>query len=72
DDFAQTLIDQKLPPGKISQFVIGGLIAGTLNTLGTGLYVLAFLGADPALRQKCRDEVVAVCRASAARRGDDY
>ncbi len=72
DDYAQTLIDRGYAPGKVSRFVIGGLIAGILNTIGTGAYLLAYVGADPALQRACRAEVEAVCRRSAEARGEDY
>ena len=72
DDYAQTLIDRGVAPGSVSRFVIGGLIAGILNTIGTGAYVIAYVGADPELQKKCREEVEDVCRKSAEARGESY
>jgi len=72
DDFAQLLIDEGKAPASISRFVIGGLMAGILNTIGTGAYSIAFLGADQALQKKAREELIEGLRACAERRGDDY
>lgn len=72
DDYAQTLIDQETAPGTVSRFVLGGLIAGILNTIGTGAYTLAWIGADPELQDKVRREIEQVCRKSAQNRGDNY
>ncbi|KDN41235.1 cytochrome P450 [Tilletiaria anomala UBC 951] len=72
DDYAQTLIDEGHSPGKISRFVIGGLIAGILNTIGTGAYVLAWIGADAKLKKVVRDEIEDLCKKSAEKRGEVY
>ncbi|CEH17926.1 Cytochrome P450 [Ceraceosorus bombacis] len=72
DDFAQILIDQKQSTAYISRFVIGGLMAGILNTIGTGAYTIAFVGASSSLQATCRSELIAGLRAAAAARGDDY
>lgn len=72
EDFAQNLIDDGMDNGKISRWVIGALLAGILNTIGTGAYTVAFLGADKELRAAVRDEVVTTLQESAAARGDDY
>ena len=54
DDYAQDVIDQGNSPSKVSRFVIGGLIAGILNTIGTGAYSVAFVGADADLQAQCK------------------
>lgn len=72
EDFAQNLIDDKMNIDKISRWVIGALLAGTLNTIGTGAYTVAFLGASPELRKQCREEVINTIRESAEARGDDF
>lgn len=72
EDFAQNLIDEGMGRDKISRWVIGALLAGILNTIGTGAYTIAFLGASPELRAACRKEVERTLRASAEARGDDY
>lgn len=72
EDFAQNLIDDNMQVDKISRWVIGALLAGILNTIGTGAYTIAFLGASSSLRSRCREEVIECLRASAEARGDDY
>lgn len=44
----------------------------TLNTLGTGAYVLAFVGADPALKAPVLSEIDSLVRRSCEARGDVY
>lgn len=72
DDYAQDLIDRGMSHNSISRFVIGGLIAGILNTIGTGAYSVAFVGADPALQKRCREGLEAGLRKAAESRGDEY
>lgn len=72
DDYAQDLIDRKVAPSVISRFVIGGLIAGILNTIGTGAYSVAYVGADENLQAECKDALFAGLRRSCESRGDDY
>ncbi|PWN27518.1 cytochrome P450 [Jaminaea rosea] len=73
EDFAQNLIDARdMGVDKIARWVIGALLAGILNTIGTGAYTIAFLGASPELRAACREEVERTLRASAEARGDEY
>lgn len=69
DDFAQDLIDNGHGASKISRFVIGGLIAGILNTIGTGAYSVAFVGADAKLQAECRSALEAGLRRAC---GDAY
>ncbi|CAO1615237.1 unnamed protein product [Sympodiomycopsis kandeliae] len=71
EDFAQNLIDQDMGVDKISRWVIGSLLAGILNTIGTGAYTIAFIGADAKLRQQVKKEVIETIRQSALDRGDD-
>lgn len=71
-DFAQNLIDEGMDNGKISRWVIGALLAGILNTIGTGAYTVAFLGASSELRKACRQEVISTLRRSAETRGDNF
>lgn len=72
DDYAQDLLDRGLSHNKVSRFVIGGVIAGILNTIGTGAYSVAFVGADAGLQKHCRERLVAGLRTAANERGDDY
>jgi sterol 14-demethylase len=72
DDYAQDMIDQGHAPGTVSRFVIGGLIAGILNTIGTGAYSVAFVGADKKLQDECRTAVEKGVRRACQARGDDY
>ena len=72
DDYAQDLIDRKVSPNAISRFVIGGLIAGILNTIGTGAYSVAYVGADAKLQSECKEGLVAGLKKSCESRGDDY
>jgi cytochrome P450 len=72
DDYAQDLIDRGLAPNAIARFVIGGLIAGILNTIGTGAYAIAFVGASPALQAECRTALDAGLRRIATQRGADW
>ncbi|CAO1636308.1 unnamed protein product [Parajaminaea phylloscopi] len=72
EDFAQNLIDEGMEVNKISRWVIGALLAGILNTIGTGAYTIAFLGASPELRGKCREEVLEALKRSAESRGEDF
>lgn len=72
DDYAQDLIDRGMSHNGISRFVIGGLIAGILNTIGTGAYSVAFVGADPALQKRCRAGLEAGLRKAAEARGEDF
>lgn len=74
DDYAQDLIDRGMSHNQISRFVIGGLIAGILNTIGTGAYSVAFVGADSDLQKRCREGLEAGLRRAADARadGDDY
>lgn len=72
DDYAQDLIDRKVSLNQISRFVIGGLIAGILNTIGTGAYSVAFVGADEKLQLECKEALVAGLKRSCEARGDEY
>ena len=72
DDYAQDLIDRKVSPNQISRFVIGGLIAGILNTIGTGAYSVAYVGADEKLQAECKEAVTAGMKRSCEARGDVY
>lgn len=72
DDFAQDMIDNGHPARTISRFVIGGLIAGILNTIGTGAYSVAFVGADAKLQADCRKALEAGLRRACVRLGDDF
>lgn len=72
EDFAQDMIDQGHSASTISRFVIGGLIAGILNTIGTGAYSVAFVGADAALQNQCRQAVEKGLRRACEAHGEDY
>lgn len=72
DDFAQDMIDNGHSPGTISRFVIGGLIAGILNTIGTGAYSVAFVGADAKLQAECRQALDAGLRRACTKHGHNY
>lgn len=72
EDFAQNLIDQDMGTDKISRWVIGSLLAGILNTIGTGAYTVAFIGADADLRRQVKREIIDTLRDAAEERGDGY
>lgn len=72
DDYAQDVIDQGKSGTQVSRFVIGGLIAGILNTIGTGAYSVAFVGADANLQAQCKEGLVAGLKRAAKARGLDW
>lgn len=72
EDYAQDLIDQGYSHNQVSKFVIGGIIAGILNTIGTGAYSVAFVGADDDLKRQCKAGLEAGLRKIAEARGDVY
>jgi sterol 14-demethylase len=72
DDYAQDVIDQGHSPSKVSRFVIGGLIAGILNTIGTGAYSVAFVGADADLQAQCKAALESGLKRAAKTHGRDW
>ena len=72
DDYAQDVLDQGNSPAKVSRFVIGGLIAGILNTIGTGAYSVAFVGADVDLQARCKKALLAGLRRISEARGSTW
>lgn len=72
DDYAQDVIDQGNSPSRVSRFVIGGLIAGILNTIGTGAYSVAFVGADADLQARCKAALESGLKRAAKANGSDW
>ncbi|PWN43923.1 cytochrome P450 [Ceraceosorus guamensis] len=72
DDQVQRMIDDETSTIDIVRWCVGSLFAAVVNSSSMSAWLLIFVGAQPELRQRVKQEIVETLRKGAEERGDDY